>query len=124
MQEVYLTIQSASLADEEIQRLSQRLRQTLKRETPIKAESVAIAAEAGDKGLKEVLGKIKLSDVKKAIEPLLNVLKVIFERREDIELELQRADGSKATLKISKSHLQDSQINRTFRMMEQFLNED
>ena len=121
-----LIIHADTLDEEELRQLTQSLQKKINRETDIHAEPIKVpgeVGEVGEKGLKELFGQLKLTDLKVAIGPLLNVLKTVFKRSENIEIELQRPDGGKAALKINKSHLEKSQIDRTLRMLEQFLQE-
>lgn len=115
-----LILVDPGLDAEELQALTRRLQQTINRETDFQAELAETPGAAGDKGPMEDFGKLILEGLGGAVEPLIDCLKLFFER-DSIEMEFQCADGKRASLKIRAADLEGKRVGETVRMTRKFL---
>ena len=118
-----LLINAPDFDPEALQQLTRRLQQTINRETDFRAELPEAAAAAGDKGLAELLGLLELKHLKSAVEPLLNALKIYFQRSDSIEMEFQCPDGKATSVKIRAADLDNKRIGETLRLTRRFLDD-
>jgi hypothetical protein len=109
---VVLSLKSADLDEEDMQKLTSDLCRTIDKETPIDARIAESQSEVGSKGVPIIIGTIILGAIKSgAIGSLFQILKSYIERKPTLEMEFECPDGRK--WKISASNLTNEQIERT-----------
>jgi hypothetical protein len=118
-----LAIHAPELDPEELQELTRRLAQTINRETDFQAELPHAASEAGDKGLAELFGLLTLDRLKSAVEPLIEVLSLYFQRSESLAMEFQCPDGRASTVKIRATDLDGRRVGEVIRLTRKFLDD-
>jgi hypothetical protein len=105
-----LNLSSTELSDnEELQRLTRQLCDSIADETEIEAEIPSGAVVQGTKGDPITLGVLALSFLSGgSAVALCEVFKAYFNRVPSLNIELERADGSK--VKIAAQNLQPEQL--------------
>ena len=118
-----IVIHSPDLDAEELQQLTRGLLKTINQETDFEAGLPQVAAGEGEKGLGELFGQLNLTNLKSAIEPLFNALRIYFQRSDTIEMEFQCAGGKAAKLKINATDLGSKRVSETMRLTRKFLDD-
>ena len=116
---VELSLASKELASEDLQNLTRDLSTTLNQETDVDATLPEQTGEAGIKGDPVTLGLIALTFLSSgAAVAFFNTVKAFFERDRSLEMDFQREDGKK--LSIRAENVRAAQIDRTIKAAEQF----
>ncbi|XCN71333.1 MAG: hypothetical protein Q3M24_13535 [Candidatus Electrothrix aestuarii] len=107
-----LILHHSEMSDEDIQKLTIELKNSVNRETDLTAQLPEEAGGLGTKGDVVTIGQIILAAVGSggALAALLPVLRLYFERKPTLRMEIELGDGRRAI--IESEHLQPAQIQQ------------
>ena len=119
---ISLTIEAPGLSEDDLQQITQELRQTINDETEVSAELQYGAPIPGGRGEPITLATLALAFLTSgAAVALFGVLKAYFERNASLKIILTRPDGR--TLELGAENLRAGQIDRTLALAEDFVGE-
>ena len=115
-----LSLASAELDAEGLQRLTREFCNTANREDDLQAEMAYGTAAPGAKAGELVqIGNLALTFLSSAAVALINVCKSFFERNSSLEMSVEREDGKKLTVKAQ--NVGSGHIARTLEAVREFL---
>lgn len=114
-----LQLTGTDLSDEDLQKLTRELSNTLNAETEAKATLTEEIGVPGAKGDTITLGQILLTALSTGtVAALFNVLAAYFQRKPSLGIEFKRTDGHE--FKLKAEHLSESQIKKTVQLAKEF----
>lgn len=117
---VSMMISSQDADAEELQQLTLDLMNTMNVETDVGASLPEIKREPGSRGDAVTLGQIALTALTSGtVVALFEVLRAYFERKPSLEIELQRTDGERISIKAEQ--IGNDQLERTIGLAGRFL---
>lgn len=117
---VSMMISSQNADAEELQQLTLELMNTMNSETDVGAALPEIKSEAGSRGDAVTLGQIILTALTSGtVVALFEVLRAYFERKPSLEIELQRTDGEKISIRAEQ--VGRDQLDQTIGLADRFL---
>lgn len=120
---ISLQMEASSLSEEDLQQITQELRQTINDETEVSAEFQYGAPIPGGKGEPITLATLALTFLTSgSAVALFEVLKAYFERNASLKIILKRSDGQ--TFELGAENLRAGQIDRTLALAEGFVGEE
>lgn len=121
--ETSLKLTSERILPESLQDLTRELSASLSANTNIAADLPEAAAEPGARGDPITIGVLALAFVTSgSAVALFEVLKAYFERDSSLEMEFQRADGKK--MSIRAENVNTRQIDKTVAAAREFFGDD
>ena len=117
-----LQLTASDLSDEDLQKLTRELSNSLNDETKAKATLPEKPSKPGSKGDPITLGTIILTAISSGtVVALFNVIKSYIERKPSLEFEFKRESGQQ--LKIKAEQLSKEQIDQTIKIANKFFGE-
>src|SRR5690349_10203158 len=117
---VELQVRSAELTDEEVQRLTEELAQTLREEAGVGADPPAEHPAPGARGEPITIGLLILTGLKSgAFGAVFNSISSFFHRSRKLEITLKRPDGTSLTL--NSENVSEEERDRTLQRMRELM---
>lgn len=117
--DVNMNIISDDTTDEDLQKLTMMLLNTVNDETEATAVLPELKSKTGDKGDAITIGQIVLTALTSgAIVALFDVLKAYFERKPSMQIDFKRSDGKQFTVKAEQ--LSKTQMDQTITLANTF----